>query len=920
MIKRQYNRVFPIGIILFAFALRVYRLDAQSIWVDEGISLHLAASSLAEIIADRAANIHPPLYFFLLKGWVALAGGDVANVYSARFLSAMGSLLQVPLTYAVARRWMGRPTAAIAALLAALSPLSVVYAQEIRAYALLPLVYLALLAITHELIHNPAPDRGVFWLLLGIVEVTGLHLHYTALFLVAYAAAWTILALWKEKRRADLRRWAITQLLAALACLPWLITTLAHWSDIQAEATAGATLAQPPPLGYLVAQIWAFHLTGLTSALNHPALKLLSTLTFLGIVVLLLIKLARPAARRPIAQLLAHWLVPLSVTLIVWLVRPFSPPRYVILYTPGLTLLAAYAMYSTRRPSRFTVHISRITLAISLGLVSILALNAYFFDPAYAKDDVRGVARYLEEMTGPDDLILVTDGDWSLPIVYQGAALVEMPGVADEGKMWANLARWTTHRRRVFVTNYRHGIGGDQRGMILFALENAGTLHSRQSFGPIILRQYQLDRPVEPPALLPVGVDIGPLTLAQGWVETQSDIAVTLALRWRLREAASQRYNLTIRLSDVDGWLLAAHDDALLDAQIRPTDYWTQGQETTTYHILPIPPTTPPLTYSLSLGLYAQTESGPRPLELLDERGAPQGQWLDLAAVHLSGPTGSPGNPYETTGTPPPLPQPADLAGGLQLLGAGLDRQTLGPGQSIFVTLHWQATRSPLPDLRPRLALVQSGQELDAVESAPGLGRYPTDRWRAGETVVEHRRLTVPLAAADGPADVILTVENERLVLGQVEIDAQEHTFSPPPIAHPLDIQLGPVARLIGYDLPSQAVDGASAAEAITLTLYWRAMEGAGGVNYTVFTHILAADGRLVGGHDSPPAEGARPTTGWLPGEIVADRHTMTFREPYIGAARIEVGLYDPITMERVTTTNGGTFILLPTILTIQEN
>jgi len=51
-------------LLLLAFALRLYRLDAQSIWIDEGISLHLAISSPGEIIADRAANVHPPLYFF----------------------------------------------------------------------------------------------------------------------------------------------------------------------------------------------------------------------------------------------------------------------------------------------------------------------------------------------------------------------------------------------------------------------------------------------------------------------------------------------------------------------------------------------------------------------------------------------------------------------------------------------------------------------------------------------------------------------------------------------------------------------------------------------------------------------------------------------------------------------------------------
>jgi len=46
----------------------------------------------------------------------------------------------------------------------------------------------------------------------------------------------------------------------------------------------------------------------------------------------------------------------------------------------------------------------------------------------------------------------------------------------------------------------------------------------------------------------------------------------------------------------------------------------------------------------------------------------------------------------------------------------------------------------------------------------------------------------------------------------------------------------------------------------------------------------------------------------------------MTFREPYAGAARVEVGLYDPDTMERVSVEGDGTFALLPTMLTILEH
>jgi hypothetical protein len=212
---------------------------------------------------------------------------------------------------------------------------------------------------------------------------------------------------------------------------------------------------------------------------------------------------------------------------------------------------------------------------------------------------------------------------------------------------------------------------------------------------------------------------------------------------------------------------------------------------------------------------------------------------------------------------------------------------------------------------------MQADRELATTVSAPALGRYPTDRWQAGETVVEHRRLVVPPAAAEGPADVVLTLGDQRLVLGQVEITAGEHVFTPPPIAYPLDVRFGQFTRLIGYDLPSQTF---TAGEPITLTLYWQALEGTADSDYIIFTHILAADGHLVGQHDGPPAGGARPTPGWVPGEIIADHHQMTFRETYTGPARVEVGLYDAATLERVPTGGGETFILLPTVLTISEH
>ena len=153
-----------------------------------------------------------------------------------------------------------------------------------------------------------------------------------------------------------------------------------------------------------------------------------------------------------------------------------------------------------------------------------------------------------------------------------------------------------------------------------------------------------------------------------------------------------------------------------------------------------------------------------------------------------------------------------------------------------------------------------------------------------------------------------------------------EATVTPSPTPTPTEAagpayqvyaRLGNVAELVGYDLPSTDVH---TGQPLPLTLYWRALDGAGAADYVVFAHILAADGHLVGQHDGPPAGGTHPTPGWIPGEVMADSHEMTFREPYSGPARIEVGLYDPVTMERVPVAGGAGYVLLPIEVTVNND
>jgi hypothetical protein len=98
--------------------------------------------------------------------------------------------------------------------------------------------------------------------------------------------------------------------------------------------------------------------------------------------------------------------------------------------------------------------------------------------------------------------------------------------------------------------------------------------------------------------------------------------------------------------------------------------------------------------------------------------------------------------------------------------------------------------------------------------------------------------------------------------------------------------------------------------DALTLTLYWRALNPQN-QNYTVFTQLLDAAGRQVAGHDSPPANGAAPTTAWPVGAVQTDAHRLEL-PPNLppGQYTLIAGLYNSFG-DRLTGINpqGGSFL-----------
>jgi Dolichyl-phosphate-mannose-protein mannosyltransferase len=128
-------------------------------------------------------------------------------------------------------------------------------------------------------------------------------------------------------------------------------------------------------------------------------------------------------------------------------------------------------------------------------------------------------------------------------------------------------------------------------------------------------------------------------------------------------------------------------------------------------------------------------------------------------------------------------------------------------------------------------------------------------------------------------------------------------------IEHPLNVDFGsvnfpPEMRLLGYKLDlSEVKPGGS----VPLTLYWQSLV-AMDRDWSVFVHVLDENGVIIAHRDVFPGVGLMPTRKWQVGETLADTYLIPIPETAYApsAARIEVGLYDYETGDRLLVVTEG--------------
>ncbi len=123
-------------VVALAAALRFFRLGAESLWIDEIITVRfLAAYSPLELVtAIPSQQPHFPAYYVGLDVWRGLFGTGAATL---RFPSAVVGTLAIPVAYLLVRRLYTSRAGLLAAAMLAVSRYHIADAQEVRMYAFL---------------------------------------------------------------------------------------------------------------------------------------------------------------------------------------------------------------------------------------------------------------------------------------------------------------------------------------------------------------------------------------------------------------------------------------------------------------------------------------------------------------------------------------------------------------------------------------------------------------------------------------------------------------------------------------------------------------------------------------------------------------------------------------------------------------
>ncbi|MBN1551209.1 glycosyltransferase family 39 protein [bacterium] len=384
--------ILLLGILLIAFLIRIYKLGAYSMWLDEVDCIYAGIKNIP---------YHPPLFLKLTLLWLPLGTTD----FSLRLLPVLISLIGIVVFWNLARKFCGKYTAAVSAILFATSPPLVYYSREFRMYILLAVLAL----ISWDRFFDYMEKGGTIRLLqysLSTALVFYTH-HFGFYFAVGQAVSGVFFGLNKQ----SLRRLFSGLFLAGLLYTPWILKLWFLIRRFTGSQYWAESITWKTPF-----YSWRFFTAG-----YEPPPWLQWSLGIL-IALLTIYTLIHCKEKRCHLFILGNTIIPVIAAFIVSAIMPASMfvPRYAIFAIPPVLLAVSWAITSNKK------HLLSATILATILIFHGIALT-YHYTNTFAggilrevrpRKEYRQAATYIADHYQQDDGIFTTCESGSLPVWY----------------------------------------------------------------------------------------------------------------------------------------------------------------------------------------------------------------------------------------------------------------------------------------------------------------------------------------------------------------------------------------------------------------------------------------------------------------------------------------------------------------------
>lgn len=424
----------PIAFGLLFMVLCMLQLK-QSIWFDESYSAYLTRFDYPQIWNLTAQDVHPPLFYFVLKTWAHFFGH---TDFAMRMLSVLMGAVAILFAYLWLKYKYGATAAISAAALLAISPVFVRYGQEMRMYTMVLAIVFAATYVLQLAIDN---GKKRWWVIYAVLLALGMWTHYFC------ALAWIahlVYLIYVYRKKIFQKTIILTYVGAVALFAPWMPSMLNQAGIVQSA-------------GFWIPDVSVSTLSGFwTESLVYKTPdEVKNWLLILVLFATVIIASLMIKYRAKFRMLLLLLLVPVAL-LILMSMPPLSPmfiTRYIlysvasiaIISGVGLVLYARSPLPKRNREKKLRRRVAAVILsAIVLvgtsvcGLVSVYATGNYNFN-THIKSPSKDLYNTIVTLDNDENLAIISASEW----------------------LYFDLAFYTTKEHSVYfmdeTTDYRYG-------------------------------------------------------------------------------------------------------------------------------------------------------------------------------------------------------------------------------------------------------------------------------------------------------------------------------------------------------------------------------------------------------------------------------------------------------------------------------